>query len=129
SRAPVATASALTLQAECSFDDMHSTDIVIVPSLLLPDVGWPAGKYPHLIDWLQRQYRQGAVLSSACSGVFPLLETGLFDSEPVTCHWFYESLLRKAFPRADVQIDKTLIIAGEDQRLLMSGASGSWHDL
>src|SRR5690606_15294848 len=99
------------------------------PSLLLPNQGWTTGRYPAMIAWLKREYERGAILCSACSGIFPLLETGLFDHVPVTCHWFYESRLRSCFPNADIQIEKTLIIAGDDNRLIMSGASASWHDM
>jgi transcriptional regulator GlxA family with amidase domain len=67
-------------------------------------------------------------MCSACSGIFPLLETGLFENEPVTCHWYYEPMLRRAFPQASICIEKALQIS-DDQRLIMSGASASWHDL
>jgi transcriptional regulator GlxA family with amidase domain len=129
STAPVSTSCAISLQAQASFADVPVTDIVIVPSLMLRTPLWPVGKYQELVAWLKRQYAQGAVLCSACSGVFPLLETGLFDEVPVTCHWYYEPALRKSFPKARIEIEKTLIIAGQEQRLVMSGASASWHDL
>jgi putative intracellular protease/amidase len=92
---PVTTASKITLQVQAACDEVPVTDIVIVPSLLVPGPTWSSGKYPALIAWLQRQYAQGAVVCSACSGVFPLLEAGLFADEPVTCHWFYEPALQE----------------------------------
>ena len=95
---------------------------------MLSELLWSGGKHPRLIEWLQHQHRLGAVMCSACSGIFPLLATGLFDREPVTCHWYYEQMLRRSFPRANICIEKALIIS-QDQRLIMSGASASWHDL
>lgn len=129
SLAPVTTASAIVLKAAATFASAPAADIVIVPSLLLPESIWPSGKYPALTKWLRQQYAAGATVGSACSGVFPLLEAGLLDSEPVTCHWYYAPALRRCFPKADIQISRTLIVTGPDNRLVMSGASGSWHDL
>jgi transcriptional regulator GlxA family with amidase domain len=125
---PVLTASNIPLQPGATFDSTSASDIVVLPALLLPHSGWEAGKHSRLIDWLRRQYHQGAVMCSACSGIFPLMETGLFDAQPITCHWYYEPMLRRAFPHANICIEKALQISA-DQRLIMSGASGSWHDL
>jgi transcriptional regulator GlxA family with amidase domain len=94
-----------------------------------PTTEWPTGRHPRLMEWLRAQYAQGAVLGSACTGVFPMLEAGVFAGIPVTCHWDYARALRRSFPQADLRIDKTLIVAGPDKRLVMSGATGSWHDL
>lgn len=124
----VATASAIPIQPRLTFADRNACDIIVVPALLLRDSGWQCGKHPQLMEWLRYQYLQGAVMCSACSGIFPLLETGLFDDEPVTCHWYYEPMLRRTFPRVSICIEKALQIS-DDQRLVMSGASGSWHDL
>lgn len=126
---PVATASSIRFSAEATYKDISSTDIIIVPALILPEGGWQSGKYPQLVDWLKIQYQRGAILCSTCSGIFPLLETGLLNGLPVTCHWAYAQALRRHFPEADIRIEKTLIITGDDHRLIMSGASASWHDL
>jgi transcriptional regulator GlxA family with amidase domain len=125
---PVLTASGIPLQAGLTVANRTAHDVIIVPALLLPALGWRAGNHPQLMEWLRYQYQQGAVMCSACSGIFPLLETGLFDGQPVTCHWYYEPMLRKAFPQASICIEKALQIS-DDQRLIMSGASASWHDL
>ncbi|MDY6982102.1 MAG: helix-turn-helix domain-containing protein [Pseudomonadota bacterium] len=126
---PIMTASGIELKANATFDAAPVADIVIMPSLVPPTSEWPTGQHPRMMDWLRAQYAQGAVLGSACTGVFPMLEAGVYDGIPVTCHWDYERALRHSFPGADLRIDKTLIIAGPDNRLVMSGATGSWHDL
>jgi hypothetical protein len=40
-----------------------------------------------LADFAFRMHRRRALLSPACSGVFLLAETGLFDGKPSTVHW------------------------------------------
>lgn len=127
--APVVTASSIRFSAEATYADVATTDIIVVPALILSESGWQSGRYPQLVEWLKTQYRRGAILCSTCSGIFPLMETGLLNDVPVTCHWAYAQALRRHFPEADIQIEKTLIIAGNDNRLIMSGASASWHDL
>ena len=47
------------------------------------------GRYPQLVAWLQRMHERGAVLCSACSGIFLLAETGLFDGKDATVHFGY----------------------------------------
>lgn len=126
---PVMTMSRISLNADVAFGQVPHTDIVIIPSLLLPDDQWPATKHAQLAQWLRQQYQQGVILCSACTGIFLLLQTGLFDEAAVTCHWAYANNLRRTYPSARLCIEKTLIVTGPDNRLVMSGASGSWHDL
>ena len=60
-----------------TIDDIETSDIVIVPSLVMRGSGWQKGRYPRLVEWLQRMHAGGALLCSACSGIFLLGETGL----------------------------------------------------
>jgi len=82
-------ASGLPIEVQRAIDDVASCDIVIVPSVLLKPSGWQKGRYPRLVDWLRRMHDGGARLCSACSGVFLLAETGLFDGRDATVHFGY----------------------------------------
>lgn len=126
---PVMTISNISLDTHATYEQVNDTHIIIIPSLLLPDDRWPTAKHHKLIEWLRNHYDAGTILCSACTGVFPLLETGLFDDVSVTCHWAYAASLRRTYPKVKLCIDKTLVVTGRDQNLVMSGASGSWHDL
>lgn len=90
---------------------------------------WEVGRYPALVEWLKAMHERGATLCSACSGVFLLAETGLFDGKQATVHWAYEAKFRAAFPEVAVMPKKVLIVAGDHDQLISSGASTSWHDL
>lgn len=124
----VMTVSNISLETK-AISEIKPPHVIIIPSLLLPEDHWPLGKHQTLIDWLRASYEAGSILCSACTGVFPLLETGLFDDEVVTCHWIYASSLRRTYPKIKLCIDKTLVVTGQNQNLIMSGASGSWQDL
>ena len=78
---------------------LDATDIVIVPSVLLGPEGWRKGRHPELVDWLRAMHRRGALLCSACSGIFLLAETGLFDGMDATVHFGYAARLRGRLSR------------------------------
>lgn len=126
---PVRLAGGLTAQAHRGIADAGKTDIVIVPSVVLRDGAWARGRYPALVEWLAQAHRRGALLCSACSGVFLLAETGHFDGRDATIHWSYASAFRAVFPDVRLFPERTLVAAGERSELVTSGASMSWHDL
>ena len=97
-RGNVALASGVPVEAHRSVSEIAATDIIIVPSVLLGRDGWTPGRYPEIVDWARRMHRDGALLCSACSGVFLLAETGLFDGREATVHWGYADAFAKVFP-------------------------------
>jgi transcriptional regulator GlxA family with amidase domain len=109
--------------------DIDSTDIVIVPSILLPPGGWQKGRYPRLVEWLREMHKGGAVLCSACSGIFLLAETGLFDGRDSTVHYGYARQFAETFPDVRIHPERVLVISGRREELVSSGASTTWHDL
>lgn len=129
SAGPLHLASGLPLPVERAAADIRQTDIVIVPSLLVPGGAWKTGRYDSLVHWLGEMHRTGATICSACSGIFLIAETGLFDGKDSTIHWGYANAFRRIFPAVRVQPEKVLIAAGPREELVTSGASASWHDL
>lgn len=123
------TASGLPLTAHSTINDVTDSDIVIIPSLVLNNDRWQTGRYPEVVQWLESMYDKGATLCSACSGMLLLAETGLLDNQEATIHWGYERVCRENFPAIKLQMGKTLVVSGSNQRLVMSGASSAWHDL
>lgn len=109
--------------------DIDRTDIVVVPSMVLAPDGWQTGRYPDIVDWAGLMHERGALLCSACSGIFLLAETGLFDGRDVTVHYDYAPQLRAGFPKLRVHPERALMVAGDRDELITSGASTSWHDL
>lgn len=128
-RGPITLASGLPLVAHRGIDELATTDIVIVPSILLAHEEWEKGRYPEMVAWLTTMHERGASLCSACSGLFLLAETGLFDKVESTVHWGYAAAFRRSFPDVPVFPDRVLVTAGERQQLVSSGASMTWHDL
>jgi transcriptional regulator GlxA family with amidase domain len=126
---PLRLASGVPFDVQRTFDTVETSDIVIVPSVLLRRSGWEKGRYPRLVEWLRTMHERGAVLCSACSGVFLLGETGLFDGKDATVHYGYARAFADTYPAVTIHPERVLVISGLREELVSSGASTSWHDL
>lgn len=126
---PLRLASGVPVNVQRAIAEVATTDIVIVPSVLLRAEGWQKERYPALIAWIRRMHERGAVLCSACSGIFLLAETGLFDGKEATVHFNYARAFAGAYPAVTIHPERVLVIAGRREELVSSGASMTWHDL
>lgn len=122
-------ASGVPFEVRRSIDEVAATDIVIVPSVVLKPEGWEKGRYPRLLKWVQQMHESGAMLCSACSGIFLLAETGLFDRKDATVHFWYARAFQALYPEVVVHPERVLVISGLREELVCSGASTTWHDL
>lgn len=111
-----------------TIDQIDHTDVLIVPASAIA-TSWEPGRHPEIVSWIRSMYRKGALACSACSGGLLLAETGLLDGQEATTHWNETSRFRAHFPRVRLDLGKELVVAGDDQRLITSGASSAWHDL
>ena len=126
---PLELASGVPVQVQRSIDTVEASDIVIVPSILLRADAWTKGRYPRLVEWLRLMYDRGAVVCSACSGIFLLGETGLYDGKDATVHFGYARQFSAAYPAVTIHPERVLVISGLREELVSSGASTTWHDL
>ncbi len=126
---PLTLASGVPIDVHRSIDTIETSDIVIVPSVVLPAEGWRKNRYPRLVEWLRSMHEQGALLCSACSGIFLLAETGLFDGRDATVHYDYARAFSAAYPAVPIHPERVLVISGRHEELVSSGASTTWHDL
>lgn len=122
-------ACGLPLQVHRGVGDATPSDVVIAPSMFLPDEGWVKGRHPEVVDWLRRQHDSGADLCTACAGALVLAETGLLDGRETTTHWAFADTFRRNFPRVRLRLDELLIVDGARGEFVMSGAANSWQDL
>ena len=116
--------SGLSLQPDTtlSFDQY---DMVYLPAL------WrnprPTIKqHPELIEWIQWQYEQGAIINATGTGVCFLAETGLLDQQPATTHWYYFEQFNKDYPEVELKRQHFITSAG---RLFCAGSVNALTDL
>jgi transcriptional regulator GlxA family with amidase domain len=126
---PLALASGVTVDVQRAIDTIDASDILIVPSVALTPDGWRKDRYPRVIEWVRRMHARGAVLCSACSGIFLLAETGLFDGRPSTVHYGYARTFADTYQAVPIRPERVLMISGVREELVSSGASVAWHDL
>ncbi|WP_367065518.1 helix-turn-helix domain-containing protein [Oryzisolibacter sp. LB2S] len=121
--------SGVPVEVQRAIDTIEKTDIVIVPSLWVLESGWTQGRYAPIVEWVRRMHAHGALLCSACTGIFLLAETGLFDNRDATVHFDYARQFRASFPAVRTHPELVLVVAGDHEELISSGASNTWHDL
>ena len=126
---PLHLASGMPVEVQTAVDGVAECDIVIVPSILLSDSGWETGRYPRLTEWVARMHARGARLCSACSGVFLLAETGLFDGRDATVHVGYARAFAALYRDVVIHPERVLVISGCHEDLVSSGTSNTRHDL
>jgi transcriptional regulator GlxA family with amidase domain len=112
-----------------TIDQVGTTDLIVVPAAVVDTVPWQIGRHPDALEWIRRMYRDGAVVSSACSGALLLAEAGLLDDQDATTHWNEADRFRTHFPDVRLDVTRELIVSGEDQRIVTAGAAAAWHDL
>jgi transcriptional regulator GlxA family with amidase domain len=126
---PLELASRVPVTVQRSIAALDATDIIVVPSVLLGPEGWRKGRHPELVGWLRAMHARSALLCSACSGIFLLAETGLFDGADATVHFGYARAFAAAYPDVPIHPERVLVISGRREELISSGASMTWHDL
>ncbi len=126
---PVRTANGVLVEPHLSFGEGHRLDVVCVTDLTVPPSQPLGERYDLEADWLRRQYEAGATVASACSGALLMARAGLLDGQDGTSHWAYCDALRREYPRTNWRIDRSLVLSGVDQRIVMAGSGTSWHAL
>ncbi|MEE9158304.1 MAG: helix-turn-helix domain-containing protein [Gammaproteobacteria bacterium] len=114
---------------EFSIADDPKASILILPELWLGPDEDIQGRYPELMEWIRRKYKEGITIYSACSGALMLAETGLLDGCEATSHWGYQDLFSKRYPRVRFRPEPNLVFADAAGRIVTAGGTTSWHDL
>jgi transcriptional regulator GlxA family with amidase domain len=123
-----AAGNGVLIKPEVTLERCPAPAIVCVPEILSPDEALD-GRFETEIAWLQKCYAAGAMLATSCSGAVLLAEAGLLRGLDATTHWAYCDALQRRYPDVRVHPQRTLVITGEGQRLVMAGGGTSWLDL
>lgn len=126
---PLIAANAVRIAPQATLADYPAPQLICIPELLIPPEQSLAGRFDAEIAWLQRCYAGGATIAAAGSGSMLLAETGLLNGFEATTHWEYGSIMRKRYPEVKLRTGRSLVVAGDDQRLVMAGGGTSWVDI
>lgn len=61
-----------------------------------------------MMEWIAKQYKQGAQVASICTGAFLLAGAGLLEGRSCSTHWSAAETLKLKFPNIHLQADKTI---------------------
>lgn len=121
----VSTAVSLNLEPSCAFDDVESTDLIIV-SAIGADLESACPANTALYPWLRKWHERGVTIAGVCAGAALLAEAGLLDGRPATTHWGVVAACRRRYPRVHWQPERFLTESGN---VLCSGGVYASVDL
>ena len=108
-------------------DEIDQTDLIIVTTLMGPDMACEIEKNQIFIPWIKEMYlNRSSEVASLCLGAFLLAETGLLDGKMCSTHWSAAEEFRSAFPQVNLVPDR---IITEQKGIYSSGGSYSFLNL
>lgn len=84
------------------------TGLTIIPANAIRSEAQARESNGQLIDWITRQYSQGAEVASMCSGAFLLAATGLLNGRSCSTHWIHANTLKSQFPGVKLMENKLI---------------------
>jgi transcriptional regulator GlxA family with amidase domain len=101
------------------------TNLVIIPSLNHNYQQALKGNQP-IINWIEKQYKEGAEIASICTGAFLLASTGLLNGRSCSTHWAVAANFRNMFPEVNLQTDKLIT---DEKGIYTNGGAYSFLNL
>lgn len=126
---PFTAANGITISPHHHLNDIPTPDVICVPDIFVMPGESLESRFEAEKDFLCAAYAQGSTIATACSGALLLAETGLLDGWQATTHWGYCEFMRKTYPKINVLAQRSLVVSGECQRLVMAGGGTTWLDL
>lgn len=96
-----------TVKPHTNISSITKTNLIIIPSLN-HNYQRSVKANALLIDWIEKQYRNGAEVASICTGAFLLACSGLLDGKSCSTHWAAADNFRTMFPKVNLQPDKLI---------------------
>ncbi|HEY1046829.1 MAG TPA: helix-turn-helix domain-containing protein [Bacteroidia bacterium] len=92
------------VRPQADIKSIVQTDLIIVPSLnhhfkksLIDN--------SKIIEWIAKQYKNGAEVASICTGAFLLAASGILDGKNCSTHWSAANDFMLMFPEVNLQAD------------------------
>ena len=114
-----------TVNPHTHISSIKKTDLIVIPSLN-HNYNKTVKQNQSLVDWIEKQYKQGAEIASICTGAFLLAPSGLLDGKTCSTHWSAADNLRTMFPKINVQTDKLIT---DEKGIYTNGGAYSFLNL
>ncbi len=103
----------------------NDPDLLIVPGFMHEGVGDLLRRldgYGPEIELVRAMHARGVRIASSCCSAFLLGDAGLLDGRAATTSWWLDGAFRERFPRARLEIERTVV---EDGPVATAGASAA----
>ncbi len=104
---------------------ISKTNLIIIPSLN-HNYEQTVKNNKSLIDWIAKQYKEGAEIASICTGAFLLASSGLLNGKSCSTHWSAAENFRQRFPEVDLQADQLIT---DEKGIYTNGGAYSFLNL
>lgn len=115
----------MSFKHQFSVVEIDKTQLVIIPASQIKSYETATKNNKILIDWLAKQYKQGAEIASMCIGSFMLASTGLLSGKTCSTHWALSENFKELYPDVNLQTDK--LITDENGIYTNGGAYSFLH--
>ncbi|MFC6979451.1 DJ-1/PfpI family protein [Microbulbifer taiwanensis] len=117
---PLSVDSGVNIVPDTSLEKCPEVEVICIPDVMPSPREFGSELFSEvLLDWLRKRYSKGAIIAASCSGPMLLAEAGLLDGFDATVHWAWCGMMRNRYPKITVQEDRSLVISGSEQRLIM----------
>ena len=96
-----------TVNPQTNISSITKTNLIIIPSLN-HNYERTVKQNKLFIDWIEKQYKNGAEVASICTGAFLLASSGLLDGKSCSTHWAAANNFRVMFPEVNLQADQLI---------------------
>jgi transcriptional regulator GlxA family with amidase domain len=114
-----------SVKPHTSISAITKTNLIIIPSLN-HNYQKAVKENKQVIDWIEKQYKNGAEIASICTGAFMLASSGLLDGKSCSTHWSAAETFRTMFPKVNLQIDKLIT---DEKGIYTNGGAYSFLNL
>jgi transcriptional regulator GlxA family with amidase domain len=98
----------LSIKHQVVINEIDKTNLIIIPASLIRSYETATKNNKQLIDWVTKQYKQGAEIASMCAGSFMLASTGILSGKMCSTHWALSEGFRELYPDVNLQTDQLI---------------------
>lgn len=104
---------------------IERTDLLIIPSVS-HEYDRVIRENTELINWISKQYKDGAEIATICTGAFLLAATGLLENKTCSTHWNAAADFKRLFPNIQLHTDKLITV---EEGIYTNGGAYSFLNL
>lgn len=98
----------LSIKHQVAINEIDKTNLIIIPASLIRSYEMASENNKRLIDWVAKQYKQGAEIASMCAGSFMLASSGILSGKTCSTHWALSENFKELYPDVNLQTDQLI---------------------